>query len=117
MFGLFPYCIVLIFLVGVAVGVWLYRALKKTKRLQEERDSLLRQSARLLEEIDRLEKELDKYEFTEIKIALTLPEKRIILDALESPQYKARVQEPRTKSYIRIIYNTLRKKIKESIKQ
>jgi len=98
------------FAAGFALGTFLYRALKKIKQVKIERDGLLKK-------IDWLKKELDRYKDGNLKIELTLPERRIILNALEFSQYKARVQEPETKRFIRIIYNTLRRKIKETIKE
>lgn len=102
-------CLIL-FAVGVVLGTFLYRTLKRKKQLEAYRTELR-------EENDRLKKELREHLNIKMTVILTLPERRIILNALESPQYKARVQDPKTKRFIRIIYNTLRKKIKESIKE
>jgi hypothetical protein len=116
-------CLIL-FGIGFSLGIFLYRAHKKIKQLQTDRNDLIKEKAKISDqvrlkgiEVDQLKKELDKYKNTEIKVALTLPEKKIIMNALESSWYKARIQDPATKRYIRIIYNTLRKKIKESIKE
>ena len=98
-------------------GLALYASKKEIEQLEAERDSLLGQTARLLEEIERLKEELEKYADVEIKVALTRPEKFIILNALGYPPFKARIREPQTKRFIRIIYNTLIKKIKDSIKE
>lgn len=68
-------------------------------------------------EIDKLKKELDKYSDVEIKVALTALEKKMIFNALDSSQYKARIQDPKTKFFIRLIYRKLKEKIKESIKE
>lgn len=97
-------------IVCIVFGLALYGARKEIKELKAER-------LNLLGDICRLKSELATHVYTKEKVKLTLPEKRIILDALESPQYKARVQEPQTKRFIRIIYNTLKTKIKESIKE
>lgn len=97
-------------IVCVVFGIALCGAMKETRQLKAER-------LELLGEICQLKSELATHVYTSNKIALTLPEKRIILDALESPQYKARVTDPKTKRFIRIIYNHLRAKIKESIKE
>lgn len=105
------------FILCIVFGTALCGAIKEIRRLRAERDSLLGQTSRLLEEIDRLEKELDKYKGGNLKIELTKPERHILLNALESPQYKARITDPKTKRFIRIIYNTLRKKIQDSIKE
>jgi hypothetical protein len=116
-------CLIL-FGTGFSLGIFLYHAHKKIKQLQTDRNDLIKEKAKISDqvrlkgiEVDQLKKELDKYKNTEIKVALTLPEKKIIMNALESSWYKARIQDPATKRYIRIIYNTLRKKIKESIKE
>lgn len=117
--------------VGIFLGCRVLKLQKKNKRLQADRNELIKEKAEQSDQlakqsdqlrqkgikIDELKKELDKYSDVEIKVALTLPEKRIILNALESPQYKARIQEPKTKRFIRIICNTLKEKIKESIKE
>ena len=110
--------------IGIFFGFRVLRLKKRVTQLRADRNELIeergKQSDQLRQkgiEIDELKKELDKYSEVEIKVALTLPEKRIILNALESPQYKARVQEPKTKRFIRIIYNTLKEKIKASIKE
>lgn len=50
-------------------------------------------------------------------MALNGREKRMILNALDSSQYKARVQDPKTKFFIRVIYRNLITKIKSSIKE
>jgi len=103
--------------IGAILGTFLYRVLKKIKGLKEERQSLIGGNTRLLGEIKRLEEELDRYKNGNLKIELTMPERRILLNALESPHYRARIAEPETRRFIRIIYNTLRKKIRESIKE
>ena len=102
-------CLIL-FVLGFALGIRLYQLWKKIKQLRAERTFLLGG-------IDWHRKEQGKYLSGALKIELTLPERRIILDALEFPRYKEKVQDPATKRFIRIIYNTLRKKIKESIKE
>ena len=111
-----------------ATGAFLvYRVLgllKIVKQLKADRNELIeerrKQSDQLRQkgiEIDELKKELDKYSDVEIKVALTALEKKMILNALDSPQYKARVQDPKTKFIIREIYRKLKEKIKGSIKK
>ena len=100
----------IVFIVGLVLGICLYRLIKRAKRLQAEREGLWRQ-------VDRLRKELNKYTGAKTKIALTLPEKRIVLSALEGPTYKDKITNPKTKRLIRDIYNTLKGKVKYSIKQ
>lgn len=97
-------------IVCIVFGIALYGAMTEIKELKAERVSLLGK-------ICRLKSELATHVYTSNKVTLTLPEKRIILNALESLPYKDRVREPQTKKFIRIIYNTLRTKIKESIKE
>lgn len=113
-----------VFAVGFVLGTYLYRAFKKIKQLQTDRNDLIKEKAKISDqvrlkgiEVDRLKRRLDKYKDVPIKVALTLPEKQMILNALESSRYKAKVQDPETKRFIRIIYKTLREKIKESIKE
>jgi len=88
----------------------LYMAYGKIKDLGKAK-------ANLRIEIDELKKELDKYSEVEIKIALTSFEKQMILNALGMPHYKARLQDPKTKFFIREMYQNLRTKIKSSIKE
>lgn len=126
--------ILLIFLAVAAIGVFLgCRALKLQKinnqleidknelieEKAEQSDQLAKQSDQLRLkgiEIDELKKELDKYSDVEIKVALTVLEKRMILNALDMPHYKLTVQDPKTNYFIRKTYNELKEKIKESIK-
>ena len=100
----------IVFATGFALGTLLYQAWKEKKQLQKTRDDLI-------ELVDWHMKEMNRYRSGDLKVELTLPERRIILNALESPQYKERVRDPATKRFIRIIYNTLREKIKKSIKE
>ena len=83
------------------LGPYIYFTIRKINQLERENE--------------RLRTWLKKYEGRQQKIALTRPEKYMILNALECSQYKGLIQEPRTKRFIRIIYNTLREKIKGSI--
>lgn len=74
---------------------------------------LLREAAALQLENDRLTWWLRKYDGIQPRIALTIPEKKLILNALECDTYKQRITEPATKRFIRNIYNTLVTKLKE----
>ena len=94
------------FIIGLILGAYLYQARKRIKQLEAERLGLI-------EECKRLEEELRKYTGVKTKIALTLPEKRIALSALEDSAFKDKITNPKTKRFIRIIYNTLRGKVKE----
>ena len=127
--------IVVIFLVVAAIGIFLgCRVLKLQKinnQLQADRkelieekaeqsDQLAKQSDQLRQkgiEIDELKKELDKYSDVEIKVALTVLEKRMILNALDMPHYQLTVQDPKTNYFVRKIYKDLKEKIKGSIKE
>ncbi len=120
---------ILIIILGmVSIGAFLgYRVLgllKITKQLRTDRNELIEQRGKQSDqlrqkgiEIDELKKELDKYSDVEIKVALTEFEKEMILSALDSPQYKAKVEDPKTKFFIREINRKLKEKIKESIKK
>lgn len=107
----------IIFIIGLILGTILYRLIRRVKRLQAEREGLWRQLARLKNDRSVLEEKLRKYTGVKTKIALTLPEKRIMLSALEDSGYKGTITNPKTKRFIRMIYNSLREKVKDSIKQ
>ena len=100
----------IIFIIGIILGVILFQLIRKLKRLQAYGISLMQEN-------DRLKLELNKYIGVKTKIALTLPEKRIMLSALEDSAYKDKITNPKTKRFIRMIYNSLRGKVKDSIKQ
>ena len=113
---------VLIIVLGMAaIGAFLISrlldSLKIIKQLRKDRNELLQACAEKNIEISRLSRELDKYSDVEIKVALTDNEKQMILNALDSPQYKAKVQDPKTNYFIREIYRKLKEKIKGSIKK
>jgi len=134
---------ILIIVLGMAtIGTFLgYRVLgllKITKQLRTDRNELIEQRGKQSDqlrlkgiEIDELKadkqryksalnffsKELDKYSNVEIKVALTDNEKQMILNALDSSQYKAKVEDPKTNYFIREINRNLKEKIKESIKK
>jgi len=110
--------------IGVFLGYRVLGLLKIVKQLKAERNELIEERAKQSDqlrqkgiEIDGLKKELDKYSDVEIKVALTSFEKQMILSALDWPQYKAKVQDPKTKFFIREIYRGLKEKIKGSIKE
>jgi len=116
------------FLVVAAIGIFLgWRVLglmKRNKQLRTDRNELIEQRGKQSDqlrqkgiEIDELKKELDKYSEVEIKVALTDNEKQMILCALDSPQHKAKVEDPKTNYFIREINRKLKEKIKESIKK
>lgn len=104
------YFVLIIIFVMAAIGGFLgWRVLglmKRVKQLREDRNALIKELA----------EERDKYSDVEIKVALTALEKQMILNALDVPQYKGRVYDPKTKYIIREIYKELKEKIKESIK-
>ena len=99
-----------IFIIGLILGTILYRSIKRIKQLEAER-------LELTGKICQLKSELATYVYTSNKVVLTLPEKRIMLSALEDSGYKSTITNPKTKKFIRMIYNTLRGKIKDSIKR
>lgn len=110
--------------IGIFLGWRVLGLIKRVKQLQLDRNELIeqrgKQSDKLRQkgiEIDELKKELNKYSDVEPKVALTSEEKRMILNALDSPKYKARVEDPKTRHFIRVIYKGLKEKIKESIKE
>lgn len=93
--------------IGSFLGCRVLKLLKKNKQLQEDRNELIKELA----------KERNKYSDVEIKVALTAHEKQMILNALDVPQYKGKVHDPKTNYFIRETYKDLKKKIKESIKE
>ncbi len=115
--------------IGVYFGCRVLKLQKRNKWLQtdknelikkrtEQSDQLAKQSDQLRQkgiEIDELKKELDKYSDVEIKVALTGQEKLMILNALDTPQYKGKVHDPKTNYLTREIYRGLKKKIEDSI--
>ena len=115
--------------IGIYFGCRLLRLQKRNKCLQADKnelikkrdgqsDQLAKQSDQLRQkgiEIDELKKELNKYSDVEIKVALTGQEKLMILNALDTPQYKGRVHDPKTNYLTREIYRGLKKKIADSI--
>lgn len=110
--------------IGIFLGYRVLGLLKRIKQLQVDRNELIEEKVKQSDqlrlkgiEIDGLKKELDKYKDVEIKVALTSEEKKMILNALDSPKYKAKVQDPKTKYFIRVIYRNLKEKIKETIKE
>ena len=50
-------------------------------------------------------------------VQLTTNERSMVLNAIEDPHYKGRVELPQTKKGIRIIRNNLREKIRASLKE
>lgn len=110
--------------IGIFLGYRLLDSLKIIKQLREDRNELIEQRGKQSDqlrqkgiEINELKKELDKYSDVEIKVALTVLEKRMILNALNMPHYKLTVQDPKTNYFVRKIYSELKEKVKESIKK
>lgn len=122
---LFVLCIILVITaIGIYFGWRVLGLMKRVKQLQADRNELIEERGKQSDQlrlkgikIDELKKELDKYSDVEIKVALTGFEKQMILSALDMPQYKAKVQDPKTKFFIRGIYRGLKEKIKGSIKE
>ncbi|MBA7711701.1 hypothetical protein ES703_120667 [subsurface metagenome] len=50
-------------------------------------------------------------------VQLTTSERQMVLNAIEDSHYKGRVELPQTKKGIRIIRNSLREKIRASLKE
>jgi len=109
--------------IGIFLGYRLLDSLKIIKQLRKDRNDLIEERGKQSDqlrlkgiEIDELQKELDKYSDVEIKVALTAHEKNMILNALDSSQYKARIEDPKTNYFIREIHRKLKEKIKSSLK-
>ena len=117
--------------IGIFLGCRVLRLKKKNKELRADRNGLIEERNELKEErakqsdqlrqkgieIDELKKELEKYSNVEPKVALTSFEKQMILSALDMPQYKAKVEDPKTKFFIREINRSLKEKIRASMKE
>lgn len=122
------YLVLIIILAITGIGIYfrcrVLKLMKRNKQLQVDRNELIEQRSKQSDQlrqkgidIDELKKELKKYSGIEPKVALTVLEKRMILNALDMPHYKLTVQDPKTNYFIRKIYNELKEKIKESIKE
>jgi len=120
--------IVIVFLIGVIIIAFLVSRLldsfKTIEQLKKDRGELIteksKQSDQLRQkgiDIDDLNKELKKYSGIEPKVALTVLEKRMILNALNMPHYQSLVQNPKTNYLTREIYRNLKEKIRESIRE
>lgn len=119
--------IIVLLMVAIVIAFLVSRlldSLKIIRQLRKDRNDLIKERAAQLDQlrqkgidIDELKKELAKYSEVEIKVALTLQEKWMILNALNMPHYKGMLENPATKYIKREIYRILKEKIKESIKE
>ena len=107
----------LAYLIAFLAIVYIAWSILKIRRLLIENVALENEYSLAVKENGRLKKWLQRYEGTQQKVALTRPEKSMILDALEAAPYRERVQAPQTKRFIRNIYNALREKIREANKE
>ena len=76
-----------------------------------------RNRRRYLEVQSQLLTEMNHRLCTGESVQLTTSERRMVLDAIEDPHYKGRIELPQTKKGIRIIRNDLREKIRASLKE
>jgi len=97
------------FAAGIFAGVRIYQLWKIVKHLRL-------QIAAQVEKIDWYSQEQERYLGGDLSIELLLTDRRLILNALEFPAYKALFSNPKTKYTVREIYNLLRTKMKDSIK-
>ena len=111
----------IIFIIITAIGVFLgHSALKLQKKVKRQGAIIVELTSERAKQSDQLrlkETELKKYSNVEIKVPLTALEKKMVLNALDTPQFKGKVHDPKTKHVIRQIYGKLVEKIKESIKE
>lgn len=70
-----------------------------------------------LEAQNRLLMDMNENLVTGDSVRLTMGERRMIVDAIESPPYKDRVELPQTRKHIRAVRNSLREKIKASLRE
>jgi len=96
------------FILCIVFGIALYGAIKEIKQFKVKHSTLQEQTNWFKEELVR---HLDD----KLTVVLTLQERRMILNALESFQFKARITEPSTKRYIRDLYRQLMETMKKSI--
>ena len=97
------------FILCIVFGIALYGAMVEIRALKAER-------LNLLAELCHVKSTLTMHSNSKLTVVLTLPERRMILDALESPRYKDRVTNPKTKKYIRMVYHAAVFQMKKSIK-
>lgn len=76
-----------------------------------------RKRLRYLEAQNHLLTEMNELLITGDSVQLTTNERRMVLNAIEDPHFKDRVELPQTKKGIRIIRNDLREKIRASLKE
>lgn len=76
-----------------------------------------RKRLRYLETQNHLLTEMNQLLITGESVQLTTNERSMILNAIEDPHYKGRVELPQTKKGIRIIRNNLREKIRASLRE
>lgn len=96
------------FILCIVFGAALCGTIREIRALKTRRSALQK-------ETDWLRKELVQHLNTKLTVVLTLPERRMILNALEAPGFKDRIRTPKTKKYIRILYNMAVSRMKKSI--
>ena len=70
-----------------------------------------------LEAQNKLLMDMNELLVTGESVQLTLNERKLLLEALEDPYFKERVEVPQTKKFIRIVRNNVREKLRASIKE
>jgi hypothetical protein len=92
------------YIIGAKIADWIEKIFRR-KELADLKDDVQEKAA----QIKRL--------ITGETMHLGQHERRMILRAIEAPTFKAIIEEPGTKAFVRIIYRQLREKLKMSIKK
>lgn len=103
----------LMFAVSAFLGWRLFWIKEKFKLLQSDRNELLEERAKQSNKLRLKGIEID--ESNREKFILSELEKRMILNALNMPQYKNAIEDPKETHVVRMAYRNLRARIKESL--
>jgi len=107
-------------IIGAFLGWRVLRLMNRNKLMQADRNTSLEALSESREENAKLsnslrEKGIEIDKIKKEKPMLISLEKKMILASLNMSQYKAAIQDSKTKSEARKTYTSLKKKIKESI--
>ena len=100
-------------MIGAFLGWRVLGLMKRVKQVQKDRNDLLEERAKQSNKL-RL-KGIEVNEENKNKFILSELDKKMILNALKMPEYKAAIDEPSTHHHVRKAYRLLKEKIKESI--
>ncbi|MCK4815987.1 hypothetical protein KA005_09455 [bacterium] len=100
--------------IGAFLGWRVLDLMKRVKQVQDDRNELIEERAKQSNKLRLKGIEID--EENKKKFILSELEKKMILNALKMPGYKAAIDEPSTHHHVRKTYRELKEKIKESLK-